>query len=152
MDYEITEKELASVLALTHRTPVTMATIGDGIGGAFGVLVEHAGKTGAQWAGPPFVLYPEMSEEEFEIVVCMPVVPGATDGEQVALEEVPGGTVASTVHVGPYHEIGAAYAAVQAWMAEHGRQPAGMVRETYLNDPEAVPAEELLTQIDWPVA
>jgi effector-binding domain-containing protein len=129
-----------------------MATIGDGIGGAFHVLVEHAGKTGSQWAGPPFVLYPEICDGEFEILVCMPVVPGATGGAEVELEEVPGGTVATTVHVGPYNEIGAAYAAVQVWMAEHGRQPAGMVRETYLNDPDSVPAEELLTQIDWPVA
>ena len=62
MEYEIGEKELAPQLALTHRTPVTMATIADGIGGAFGVLMEHAGQTGAQWAGPPFILYPEICE------------------------------------------------------------------------------------------
>ena len=40
--------------------------IGDGVGGAFGVLMEHGGKTGAQWAGPPFVLYPEVCDGEFE--------------------------------------------------------------------------------------
>ena len=74
MDYEITEKELDPQLALTHRAPVTMATIGDGIGAAFGVLMEHAARTGAQWAGPPFVLYPEVCDGEFEITVCMPVV------------------------------------------------------------------------------
>jgi effector-binding domain-containing protein len=37
-------------------------------------------------------------------------------------------------------------------MTDNGRRPAGMVREIYLNDPDAVPVEELLTEIDWPVA
>jgi effector-binding domain-containing protein len=152
MDYEITEKELAPQLALTHRTTLTMATVGAGIGAAFGVLMEHGGKTGAQWAGPPFVLYPEVCDGEFEVVVCMPVAPGAAGGDHVAVEEVPGGTVACTVHAGPYSGIGMAYTALQKWMTDAGRRPAGMVREIYLNDPASVPAAELLTEIDWPVA
>ena len=152
MDYQISEKELPSQLALTHRAPVTMATIGDGIGGAFGVLMEHGGRTGAQWAGPPFVLYPEVCDGEFEVVVCMPVVPGAKDSDRVAVEEVPGGLAACTVHSGSYGEVGEAYAALQQWMTDNGRRPAGMVREIYLNDPGTVPAEELLTEIDWPIA
>jgi effector-binding domain-containing protein len=152
MDYVITEKQLDPQLALTHRAPVTMATIGDGIGAAFGVLMEHAGTTGAQFAGPPFVLYPDVCDGEFEVTVCMPVAPGAAGGGPVALEEVPGATVASTVHVGPYSEIGKAYTALQKWMTDAGRRPAGMVREVYLSDPASVPAEELLTEIDWPVA
>ena len=152
MDYQIAEKELPAQLALAHRTPVTMATIADGIGGAFGVLMQHTAATGAQPAGPPFVLYPEACDGEFEVAVCMPVVPGAQGGDRVAVEEVPGGLVASTVHVGPYSEIGKAYTALQKWMTDNGRRPAGMVREVYLSDPAAVPAEELLTEIDWPIA
>ena len=61
------------------------------------------------------------------------------------------GVAASTVHVGPYHEIGSAYAALQRWMADNGRRPAGGMREVYLNDPDSVPPEALLTEIDWPV-
>ena len=152
MDHQISEKELPAQLALTHRAPVTMATIGDGIGGAFGVLMEHGAKTGARWAGPPFVMYPEACDGEFEVAVCMPVVPGAQGGDRVAVEEVPGGLVASTVHVGPYSEIGGAYTALQKWMTDNGRRPVGMVREVYLNDPGEVPAQELLTEIDWPIA
>jgi effector-binding domain-containing protein len=152
MDYVIGERELAPVLALVHRAPVTMETIGEGIGGAFRVLVEHAGATGATWTGPPFVLYPEICDGEFEIAVCMPIVEGAESGEGASVEEVPGGLCAATVHVGPYGEIGKAYVALQKWMTDNGRRPAGMVREVYLNDPEGVPPEELQTEIDWPVA
>ena len=152
MDYEVVEKELAPQLALAHRSAVTFATIADGIGAAFGALAEHAAGTGAKWAGPPFILYSEQCEGEFEIVVCMPVAPGATGGVRVTLEEIPGGLVASTVHAGPYSEVGKAYAALQEWMTDNGRRPAGMVREVYLNDPGTVPAEDLLTEIAWPIA
>ena len=152
MDYMISEKELPAQIALVHRAPVTMVTIGNGIGAALAVLMEHGGATGAQWAGPPFVLYPETCDGEFEIAVCMPVAPGAEGGDRVALEEVPGGLAASTLHVGPYGEVGRAYAALQKWMTDNGRRPAGRVRETYLNNPATVPVEELLTQIDWPIA
>jgi effector-binding domain-containing protein len=151
MDYEITEKQLLPQLALTHRTPVTMETIGERIGAAFGVLMEHGVKTGAQWAGPPFILSPEDCEGEFEITVCMPVAPGAEGGEAVTVEEVPGGAVAATVHVGPYKGVGQAYVALQKWMTDNGRRPAGMAREVYLNDPDSVPPEQLMTEIDWPV-
>ena len=82
----------------------------------------------------------------------MPVVPGATGGDRVTLEEVPASLVASTVHVGPYSEVCHAYEALQKWMTDKGRRPAGMVREIYLNDPDSVPVEELLTEIDWPIA
>lgn len=152
MEYEIRERELEPVLALVHRTPVTMQTVGDGVGGAFGVLMEHAATHGVNWAGPPFVLYPSACEGEFEIAVCMPVVPGAAGGEHVTVEEIPGGLCASTVHKGPYAEVGKAYVALQKWMTDNGRSPAGMVREVYLNDPASVPPEDLLTEIDWPVA
>jgi effector-binding domain-containing protein len=129
-----------------------METIGDGIGGAFGVLMGHAAASAVTWAGPPFVLYPSVCEGEFEIAVCMPVVPGAAGGERTTVEEVPGGLCASTVHKGPYAEVGQAYVALQKWMTDNGRSPAGMVREVYLNDPASVPPEDLLTEIDWPVA
>ena len=152
MEYEIHERELDPVPALVRRTSVTMEMIADSIGGAFGVLMAHGTKQHVTWAGPPFVLYPSACEGEFEIAVCMPVAPGAASGEGVAVEEMPGGACASTVHRGTYGEVGKAYVALQKWMTDNGRRPAGMVREVYLNDPQTVPPEELLTEIDWPVA
>jgi effector-binding domain-containing protein len=70
----------------------------------------------------------------------------------VLLEEIPGGTVATTMHKGHYSAIGETYRAVEGWIAANGRRPAGPPREVYLNDPRSVPERDLLTEIDWPIA
>jgi effector-binding domain-containing protein len=151
MKYEVSEKELAPQLALMVRKRVSMATIGQAMGEAFGAIMAHVEAGGAQFAGPPFALYPGEMAEEFDAIVCMPVAPGATAGPGVDLEEVPGGRVATTMHVGPYPEVGKAYTALQEWMTDNGRRPAGPPREIYLNEPGTVPDAELLTEVDWPV-
>ena len=151
MDYVIAEKDISPQLALTYRQPVTMATIADRIGGAFGRSSSTPPGPAPSSAGPPFILYPEDCGDEFVMTVCMPVVPGATGGEQVALEEVPGGTVASTVHVGPYNGVGKAYVALQKWMTDNGRRPAGWCARS-TSTIRTPCREELLTEIDWPIA
>jgi effector-binding domain-containing protein len=149
---EVTIKELPDQLALTVQKRVSLATVAQGMQEAFGAIVAQAGATGAQFTGPPFCLYPGEMAEEFDMVVCLPVAPGASAGGGVGLETVPGGRVASTVHHGPYTALGETYGGLQRWMAAHGHTPAGPVREVYLNDPQTVPAAELLTEIDWPVS
>ena len=145
-------KEIPDQLALTVRKRVSMATIGSAIGEAFGTMMAQAEASGAQYAGPPFCLYPGEMGEEIDVAVCMPVAPGAVGGAGVAVETIPGGTAATTMHHGPYSSVGETYAALQAWMQANGRPPAGPPREVYLNDPASVPASELLTEIIWPVA
>ena len=152
MDYEIVQKELPAQLALTVRKRVAMATIGAAMGEAFGAIMAHVEAGGAQYAGPPFSLYPDEMADEFDVVICMPVAPGATAGPGVDLEEVPGGTVAGTLHAGPYGTVGEAYAALQAWMAAHGKRPGTPARETYLTEPGTVPDSELLTEVSWTLA
>jgi AraC family transcriptional regulator len=152
MDYEVTVKELPAQLALTVHRRVTMATIGQAMGEAFGAIMAHVAAGGAQYAGPPFAFYPGEMADEYEVVICAPVAPGATAGPGVALEEVPGGPAATTMHEGPYDGVGGAYGALQTWMTENGRLPGGPPRETYLNEPGTVPDAELLTEIAWPIA
>ena len=54
--------------------------------------------------------------------------------------------------LGPYDQVGEAYAALDAWVAENGRQVIGPPREVYLNDPQTTAPEELLTEVVWPLA
>jgi effector-binding domain-containing protein len=152
VEHDIQVKEIPAQLALTVHARVSLATIPQSMGEAFGAIMAHAQAGGGQFAGPPFCLYPEPPGDDFGIVVCLPVAPGATAGEGVQLEEVPGGLVATTLHTGPYSAMEETYGAMEAWMAANGKRPAGPPREVYLNDAMTVPEGELLTEIDWPIA
>jgi effector-binding domain-containing protein len=149
---EVVVREVPDQPVLAVHRRVSMATIGAVIGEAMATLGTHMEASGAQCTGPPFCLYPDEMGDEFGVAVCMPVAEEAAGAGDVIFEVVSGGTCASVLHKGPYSSIGGAYEALQAWMAGNGRHPAGPPREAYLNDPAVVPPEELLTQIDWPVA
>ena len=67
--------------------------------------------------------------------MCVPVSgPVPSSGRIVARAFSPA-TVASTLHVGPQDELGAAHAALSAWIADHGFEVAGRVIERCLNSP-----------------
>jgi AraC family transcriptional regulator len=152
MASEISEKDLATQLALTRRETVTMKTIGEGMDAGFGSLREHAAATGAESVGPPFVFSPDFGKEQFDLIICMPVTAGAVAGEGIAVEEIAGGHVASVMHKGAYTEVPKAYEALFKWIEENGRTAAGAAREVYLNDPKETPENELLVEIDVPLA
>jgi effector-binding domain-containing protein len=53
------------------------------------------------------------------------------DGDVVMCSETPAGTIATTTHVGPYDELGAAHSAVRAWCLDEGRPITGPFWEIY---------------------
>jgi AraC family transcriptional regulator len=79
-------------------------------------------------------------------------MPGAGDGDIVA-GELPGGPVASTVHAGPYEQLGETYRALERWMVEQGLRPAGAPWESYVTDPAEHPdPADWRTLVHWPIA
>ena len=150
MAYDVQVKDLPPQLALTVRRRASMGTISEALGQAFAAIMECAVAGGAQYAGPPFALYPAEVTAEFDVVVCQPVAVEATGAGDVAAEEIAGGTVASTTHMGPYSGLGSAYGSLQAWMVANDKKPSGPCREVYLTEPGSVPDAELVTEVDWP--
>ena len=73
------------------------------------------------------------------------------DGQGLAIRRIPEMTVATTVHKGPYDEVGSAYQRLMAWMAEQGCELVGPPMEAYLNDPSEVSPDEYLTEVMVPV-
>lgn len=154
MPYQVAVKQVAAVpvAALTVRT--SLAAIGADMGRGFGAVVAAIGSAGAEPAGAPFVVYHDVIDERTagDIEICVPVPAGTdlADGP-VRYREVPGGTVAATVHHGPYQEISPAYHVVTGWIEQQGVTPAGPPREVYLNDPQSVLPDELLTEVQFPI-
>ena len=49
---------------------------------------------------------------------------------------LPGGHVLTTLHVGAYDEVGAAYGALETYLIKNGYEPAGAAWECYLDGPD----------------
>ncbi len=150
-DVQIIEEEAQLVAATRVRT--NLRRIGDDIGAGFGTLMQGLMGAGVPASGAPLIVYHDMIDEETEgdIEICVPVTATISDGGAVYTRELEGGTMVSTVHHGPYQEIAPAYHTLTGWVSEHGHELAGPPRETYLNDPQVVAPEELLTRVDFPI-
>ncbi len=55
------------------------------------------------------------------------------------------------IHKGPCETCEATYNEVFAWIQAHGKEITGPIREIYLNDPEDVAEENILTEMYVPV-
>jgi DNA-binding transcriptional MerR regulator len=151
MPYDITIKTIEAQRVVGHRVHTSLENIGQAVGEAFGGALGAIASAGAIPAGIPFVVYHDIIDDQTdgEVEACIPVAPGAADGVAV---DIPAAEVVATLHRGPYMEIGPAYEALGAWLAEQGREPVGPPREVYLNDPNETAPEELLTEVQFPLS
>ena len=124
-------------------------------------LFEYVRSRGAIIAGPPLCILHEMSMEEAKIAdeagnadieVCVPIGERIPENDEIKCYDLSGGKMAKIIHKGPYEASGPVYKRLFAWMEENGHKIAGPIREASLNDPRAVPPEEILTAIYAPIS
>ena len=154
MAYEIGIIDEAAQEVAAVRIHTDLPHIGEDIGRGFGTLMGAMGAQAATASGPPLVVYHDVidADTDGDIEVCVPLAgPMEPDGG-VAMRELAGGSMATTLHRGPYDEIGAAYDAVMDWISREGHTVTGPPREIYLNDPQTVRPDDLLTRIEFPIA
>lgn len=152
--HEVTVKEVPAQHLATIRKHATMATIGQDVSSGFAAVGEAVGRTGAQMVGPPYLVMFDVIDEESDgdIQVAFPVAESFAGSGDVVGEETPAMTVASTVHRGPYDEVGPAYHTLIGWIQEHGHEIAGPPREIYLTDPQETPdPTDFVTEIQFPI-
>ena len=128
-DVEIEQLELRPVLSI--RAVAQIARLGEAQGDRLGALAEYLRQRGIQPAGPPFVRYHSFGETETDLEIGVPVVE-PVDGEGViAAGGLPGGPAVTTWHYGAHDTLGEAYARIEAWLSEHGRERDGAGWEVY---------------------
>jgi len=114
------------------------------------------------WAAPKGLLGPHMEyfglcyddpdvtpPDRLRYDACLVVGPGVKPENDFGVQDVDGGSFATTVHTGPYRTLGATYSALcGAWLPSNGRRlgPPPSV-EFYLNDPRSTPEEQLRTRV-----
>lgn len=152
MDYVIATRELGPQDVFSIRDRIAPAEVPVFLQGAFAELYGRLGLLGVAPAGHPFVIYHAFGPAEMDAEVCVPIAGPATATGRIGSRQIPATTVARTLHVGPYEELGAAYRALTEWIEGNGFEASGPVRERYLNGPgEGVTPADVRTEVEIPV-
>jgi effector-binding domain-containing protein len=152
MTYEFATRELAEQPIVSIRERHAQAEIPGFLGRAIAELFETLRLLGARPAGPPFVIYHAFGPDDVDAEVCEPVVDAISATGRIRARILPAVTVARTLHVGPYENLGAAYDALTEWIRRSGLEPAGPVQERYLNGPgDQVSPDAYETEIEIPI-
>ena len=144
---------------MTHTTPELIdipahAVLAvDGQGSAYGPAFETAVATllsertiqGTWWSGEDRMRFDLENPDGWSWTLAVPL---ATDAR---IEERPAQRVARLVHHGSYEDEGPSLAALYAFVAEQGLEPAGPHTETYLNDPATVAPADIRAELRVPV-
>lgn len=102
-------------------------------------------------AGPPFALYHSWSDDETDMDVGFPVTGKAITKGRVRPFELPAVKAVVGMHVGPYDKIVDSYNKMMEWIKVNGYEPAEYMWEEYLNSPDEVPMDKLMTRLVWPI-
>ena len=146
---ETIEAQHAAVI----RAEVPMEDLAEVFGRGIDETWRVAGEQGLDVVGPPFGFYPRMPSDTVEVVVGLPVAGPVTAQGDVTGFELPGGRVATGMHVGAYDDLAKTYGQLAEWAAAEGLSLADCMWESYLSDPDAEPDPTTWqTLIRWPVA
>lgn len=125
------------------------------IGPHFGELFSWLGEKEIQPAGPPMGIFhddPEkVAPEECRYEVCVPVTGEVEGDERVVIKELPETEVVSLLYQGPYEDVAPSWSKMFSYIYRNNYEPTGAGMEVYLNSPEEVPEDSLLTEIRIPV-
>lgn len=118
------------------------------------IFSEENMRNGAKVTGPFLSIYHDQEYREKDATVeCAAPVTGRITLSDSAMEvhTLPGGKVLSLIHKGPYTGLHAAWSRIGMYCEEREFAIMGPHREVYLSDPNLVPEQDLLTELQIPV-
>ncbi|WP_405856225.1 MerR family transcriptional regulator [Streptomyces sp. NBC_00090] len=160
MNHRVTLRQGAAERVLVRGAMVNHHGLDPFLGTAYQDMYAVAGRGPLTFAGPAFVRYHGLCDEENETLVeaCLPFWESGAQpeelGEGMSVRDIPECTYACTVVEGAataFPEILTAYDAVANWIAEHGFAFAGPVRSTFLRWTGTPDHPDNRLEIAWPV-
>jgi effector-binding domain-containing protein len=114
-------------------------------------IMQYLGELGEEHAGPAFAIYNNMDMENLDIEAGFPVTKPLPAKGEIQSGEIAAGTFAICHYTGPYDQVGSAYEQLARFAVRQGYAPSGAAYEWYLNSPEDIPPQELMTDLAFPV-
>ena len=151
MLYQCELRDRPAQPTLAIRTRAAVQDLPRVLGPAWGAIMQYAGSLGVLPSGAPFVAYHNMDMQDLDIEIGFPFAQELAGQGNIQAGAIPGGKVATCMHIGPYDQVGRAYDALQKWLEANSYLPVGVAYEFYLNDPQTTPPSELLTQVVFPL-
>lgn len=158
LSFEVQVKEVLDQPLLSLSVHAGYGTFGQAIRSAFGTLIASATETGVYTPDqPPLIIIHQYTPQEYQeggtdFEVCLPIPRLVEGGQGIVSTLLSGGTVASVVHMGPYHELELIYPMLGAWIEAHGYVITGPPRNLILTNHARVsdPAG-YQTEVQWPI-
>lgn len=152
MTYEFATHQVPATGIISIRDQIAPDALPAFLGGVFPELFAFVGRHGVAATGHPFVMYHAFGPDLIDAEVCVPVAaPGPAD-ERIRSRTLPACEIVRTLHVGPYEDLGSAYAALTDWVADHGYVSHAPIRERYLTGvTDDVPPSAYRTELDMPI-
>jgi DNA-binding transcriptional MerR regulator len=145
-DYDVVLKEIEPQLVAGIRAVIPNYAA---IGPLFDELYAYLGRHGAGGLAVGIDHNEEYKEHDPEMEAAAYLTTPVPEDGRVRVYTLPGGTVASTIHRGPWEGLSQAYTALMVWLETSGYAPCGPSRELYLHQAETPAAH--VTEIQIPV-
>lgn len=147
MSLKYETKEIAPQTSLVIRTRTSLRNLPETISKSYEIMRKYIKGVNVQCTGSPFVIYYNMDMSDLDVEIGFQVDKKYAGKENIKSSEVPGGKVMMVTHIGPYKELEKTYKEAMAYISENKIETAGIVCESYPNDPGVTPPAELQTDI-----
>lgn len=134
--YEISFADLQDQAVARVRGRISFDEIPTFLGKAFADTAHVVAEQGLHLLGPPYARYRLTQDGVLDVEAGFPVSGPVWASGRVAADTLAGGHVATTLHVGAYDDVAAAYEALEDSVTGHGCEPTGAAWEVYLDRPD----------------
>ena len=151
--YEVLLKQVDPLLVASVRSIIPM---GDDLGQHYGTIVAYLNRQHVPHSHPAMLLLHSRYEwyddrMAIDVETAVPLSTALPGNEQISTRTLPGGLLASTVHIGDDLSIGQAYAALYRWVKENAYQVIDPPRLVRLQRTEHMDPGQYVTEVQLPV-
>jgi effector-binding domain-containing protein len=118
----------------------------------YSTIVGYLNQLGRAPVSPPFAIYGNIDANAVDVEAGFAIAADIAGEGNLIRSGLPGGHVATLVHVGDYIHIDASYDKLLTWIEQRGLKRNGPFMESYLNSPIDTPGLEIRTKILLSVA